>query len=108
MARELADPEGVAYGLAGLGGLAVDGGDATAATRVFGATTATCSSIGTVMEPADRAQLERDAALARSQLDETAFARAWEEGHELSLGQAVAEALAVADHVAGGGSPLTR
>jgi tetratricopeptide (TPR) repeat protein len=105
VARELADPEGIAYGLAGLGGLAVDDGDATAAARLFGATTATCTSLGTVMEPADRAQLERDAAVARNRLGEAAFAQAWKDGHGLSLDQAVAEALAAADVVVGEGSP---
>jgi len=98
-AHALADPEGIGYAVAGVAGLAVDGGHLVAAARLLGVTNGTCAALGTVMEPADRTQVECDTAAARSRLSDQAFTAAWEAGRALSLDDAVAEALALADEL---------
>ncbi|MEK7785118.1 MAG: hypothetical protein AAB658_06790, partial [Chloroflexota bacterium] len=70
------------------------------AARLFGAAEALLDAIGAPLAPADRAEWERDAAMARVQLDPSAssgqavmFNAAWAEGRVMAMEQAVVYAL---------------
>jgi hypothetical protein len=49
--------------------------------------------VGVDLQPADQAEADRYAAIAREQLDEVTFESAWADGRAMSLEQAVAYAL---------------
>jgi predicted ATPase len=65
------------------------------AARLFGAAEAKRLGSGLPLVPAECADYERDVALVRSQLPADVAARAWKQGHTMSLEDAIAEALAV-------------
>lgn len=82
----------IAWCLAGLGSAAALGEAPERAARLWGAAEQLRQSLGCRSAPAGRATYERTMTMARAQLDEEAFARAWEQGRVLTLEQAVAEA----------------
>ena len=55
--------------------------------------------LGAPLCPDDHAAYQHNAAAARAQLEEAAFAAVWADGRALPIEQAVAEALRVADEV---------
>jgi predicted ATPase/DNA-binding SARP family transcriptional activator/DNA-binding CsgD family transcriptional regulator len=63
------------------------------AAQLWGAAQALRSALNAPLPPADAANHERQLAAARAQSDETAFARAWEEGRAMPLEQAITMAL---------------
>jgi non-specific serine/threonine protein kinase len=101
LARGGHDPMMTALCLKSLGAVAAVVGPAEQAARLFGAAEALRERLGVVLEPIERPRLERAVEPARERLPEAAFAAAWAAGRSLPLDQAVAEALAVAEAVAG-------
>jgi non-specific serine/threonine protein kinase len=99
IARRGRDPVLVQSSIAELAALAAAAGRAEEAIRLFGASDAWTERFGFVPSPADRSWLERVIAPARVRLDEAAFRVAWTAGRALSLEQAIAEALAVAEAI---------
>ena len=102
--RELGNKAGIIRCLAGLAGVAGTEGHPERAVRLFGAADALFQAsgpvlnaahraIGFLLEAADRAEFERNLASARAQLDEAAFAAAWEKGRAMAIEQAIAYAL---------------
>lgn len=91
----------MAYALAGLAGLVGEAGDPVGAGRLLGAVEALLTAIGAVLQPAERAMADVDAAAARQALGEEGFATAWEAGRAMLMEEAIAEALALANQVAG-------
>jgi hypothetical protein len=84
---------GVAYGLAGLAGVAATEGHPVRAARLFGAAEELFRTLSQKMQPVDQAEFDRNVTAARAQLDEAAFATAWAEGRAMSLPQAIEYAL---------------
>jgi tetratricopeptide (TPR) repeat protein len=91
---------GIASELAAFARLSCLAGDYGRATRLFGAAEALLQRARSVLAPADQAEFERDVAVARTQLGESAFAASWAAGRALPENQAIAEAL--------GGAPMPR
>ncbi len=63
------------------------------AVRLFGAADALLQTSGLLLYAADRAEFDRNLAAVRAQLDEAAFAAAWQTGRAMTLEQAIAYAL---------------
>jgi tetratricopeptide (TPR) repeat protein len=83
----------IAWCLAGLGSVAAQGEAPERAARLWGAAEQLRQTLGCRSAPAARASYERAMTKARAQLGVEAFATAWEQGHTLTLDQAIAEAL---------------
>ena len=79
--------------LAGFAGVAGVAGKHEQAARLFGAVEAIYEAQERKMGLVERAEYDRIIAKVRSQLDEATFNAAWEEGHKMTLEQAVAYAL---------------
>jgi tetratricopeptide (TPR) repeat protein len=88
---------GVIYALEGLASLAVAQGQPERAVRLFAWADAMRVSNANTRSPADQADVDRDFAVIRTQLDEATIEAAWEAGRALPLEQAIAEALAISD-----------
>jgi tetratricopeptide (TPR) repeat protein len=91
---ELGDREGVATSLAEIAAFAIKNTRPVHAVRLFGAAAALREALGTPLTEGDRAGIERDLARASGELGEQKFADAFAEGRELSLEEAVSDALA--------------
>ncbi len=89
-----------ALALAGVAGLAGTVGQTEQASRLLGAAAALRQSGGLAADPAYQATNERDQATIRAELGEGAFATAWNEGQQLPLEDALAEASGIAAGVA--------
>jgi DNA-binding CsgD family transcriptional regulator/tetratricopeptide (TPR) repeat protein len=98
--RDSQDPASLFNILKSLGAVAAATGRAKQATRLFGAGEALRDFHGITLPPAEWSRLERAIAPARAQLPEPSFAAAWSAGRALTVDQAIAEALTVADDVA--------
>jgi non-specific serine/threonine protein kinase len=85
---------GSALCLVGLAGLAVIQGRPDRAARLFGAAEVLREHSGVALELTDRASYDASVAAARESLGKEAFAAAWESGRAMSLGDAIADALA--------------
>ena len=79
--------------LEGLARVAVAQGRMERAARLCGAAAALREDRGWPLPPAKRAKNDRTVAAARDALGEEAFEAAWDRGHELSLEEAVRDAL---------------
>jgi DNA-binding CsgD family transcriptional regulator len=86
---------GVHWAIAGMAGIAAEGGEHARAARLFGAAEANREARGIGLGPAARATYAARAAPARAALGEAAFAAQWAAGRALTLAEAVAEAMAV-------------
>jgi hypothetical protein len=93
LAREQADEQGLALGLAGLAAVAAAAGDSGRAVRLSGWTEARIGSTDPG-DAADRAERDRHVAAARARLGEEPAAAAYTAGQAMTLEQAVAAALA--------------
>jgi hypothetical protein len=71
--------------LAGLGAVACSAGQPVKGAKLLGAGKALLEAVGYVLAPDDRAEYEHSVAVARAQLDEEAFTRAWAEGRAMSM-----------------------
>ncbi|WP_063784402.1 BTAD domain-containing putative transcriptional regulator [Streptomyces sp. SBT349] len=90
-ARATGDPRAVALALEGLAGARALGGDAAHAARLLGAASAAREAVGAPLPPAERADVDRAEAAARSALGEAAFARERATGGGLSPDAATVE-----------------
>jgi non-specific serine/threonine protein kinase len=97
---ELGNKMGIAECLEGLAGVAA--GDRTStrrelraerAAQLFGAAEALREAATTPLPPYRRADVDRDLAAARAQLDDAAFDAAWEAGRAMTMERAVGYAL---------------
>ena len=68
-------------------------GQAEKAVRLFGAAAALRASIGSVIDPADQANHEKNRNSLRAKLGRERFKAVWDEGFALTLEQAVTHAL---------------
>ena len=93
-ARELGFTHGVAWCLAGLGSVAARDKQPKRAARLWGAAEALREAIGTRPASASRAVYEQLTATTQAQLGDEVFCAVWASGRELSLDEAIAEALA--------------
>jgi tetratricopeptide (TPR) repeat protein len=87
----------MAWCLAGLGSTAALGEAPERAARLWGAAERLRQAIGCRRAPATRITYEQAMAVARAQFGEVAFAAAWAQGQAMTLEQAIAEALQLAE-----------
>src|SRR5262249_46354609 len=85
---------GVVYALEGLASAAVMQGHLKQAARLFSWADEARKAIDDDRPPSEQADVDRDLATIRSQLDEAAFAAAQAEGRAMTMDQAIAYALA--------------
>jgi DNA-binding NarL/FixJ family response regulator len=91
---DIGTKEDIAHGLANFGALAAAQGQASRAARLFGAAEAIQEAIGNQLKEPERSFYERAIARTRTSLNDRDYAAAWSAGRALSIGDAVAEALA--------------
>jgi len=96
LSRQFGIRMGIASCLGGLAGGAVCLGQHELAARLFGAAEALREAIAFPMEVIDRAELDRDVAALREELQPAALAAAWAEGRSMSVDQAIELGVAVA------------
>jgi DNA-binding CsgD family transcriptional regulator len=92
--REQGDKRGIAESLEYLGAIARVGGEAERGARLLGAAAALREAIGAPRWPVERGRQEHESAAARRALGGVGFDAAWEEGRQMTLESAVADALA--------------
>jgi predicted ATPase/DNA-binding CsgD family transcriptional regulator len=93
--RQLGAPWLLSQVFAVFSGIAAAQSQPERAVRLAGATAALVDSYRTPLIPIAEALLTEGLERARGELDERAYARAWEHGRRMSLEESVAEALAV-------------
>jgi DNA-binding CsgD family transcriptional regulator len=93
LAREAGYQHPITLSLFALAAIAAVAGQPQRAARLFAAAQTLLTILGASLEPADRAESERNLATIRTRLDEKALAAAWAEGQAMTLDQAVAYAL---------------
>lgn len=91
--QEIGDKGGCAWCLERLAGVAMAQGQPEKAIRLFGAAAALRSSIGSVIDPADQARYKKNLNFLRAKLGREGFKAIWDEGHAMTMEQAVAYAL---------------
>jgi tetratricopeptide (TPR) repeat protein len=91
--REIGDQSGSAWCLERLAEVAQAQGLTEKAVRLFGAGAALRTSIRSVIDTADRSEYEIKISSLQAELGEERFTAAWDEGHALTVEQAVAYAL---------------
>ena len=91
--QEIGDKGGCAWCLERLAGVAMAQGQPEKAIRLFGAAAALRSSIGSVIDPADQARYKKNLNFLRAKLGREGFKATWDEGHAMTMEQAVAYAL---------------
>ncbi len=87
--RRLGDRRGVAECLIGFGASAAADGDADRATRLFAAGEAALTAVGAEIWHSNRRDYDRWRELARQQLGQAAFDRAWADGAGYSVDDAI-------------------
>jgi uncharacterized protein HemY len=95
--QEIGDKSGCAWCLERLAEVALAQGQAVKGAHLFGAATGLRESIHSVIDPVDRPAYESSLNSLREKLGEEGFTEAWEEGHALTLEQAVSYALENSD-----------
>ena len=104
--QTIGDKGGIAWCLEKLAGVAFAQQNAKRAARLYGAASALRQRIGSVVDPADVPEYERNLAEVRAKLDEATWQRTWDEGQAMTMEAAIvyAQALAPEESLA----PLTR
>jgi tetratricopeptide (TPR) repeat protein len=97
----LGSTRAIADCLAKVATLAAHGGRAEEAARLFAASDALMRTVGAVHTLPERTIYDRARAVAQNRLDESTFAHAVEAGDTLPVDRAVADALALAENLAG-------
>jgi hypothetical protein len=88
--RELGDRLGIARALEGAATLAAARGDSLAAARTWGAAERLREETGSPISPNERSRNDRYATMARAATaDEGGFDRAWRQGREMQLNEAI-------------------
>lgn len=94
MRRDLADRKGIAESLEGLAGLAFALGRPAPGARLCGHAARLREEIGSPLPPRERLRYDRRIASARASIgNDVAFDLAWQEGHAMTLEQAIEYAL---------------
>ncbi|MDQ3248753.1 MAG: tetratricopeptide repeat protein, partial [Chloroflexota bacterium] len=91
--RELESKQGIAWCIAGLGCATAGHGQLIRAVYLWGAADALLNVIGARPAPATKHRDQQAIAAQRSALGAAAFTHAWDEGHRMSLPQAIRYAL---------------
>jgi predicted ATPase/DNA-binding SARP family transcriptional activator/Tfp pilus assembly protein PilF len=94
LSQSLEHLRAIVYSLQAFAALAVAQSEPERAARLFGAADAILASMGTALSPTDRAEHDNHVSTTRAQLDEAAFAAAWEEGNALTTEEAIELAFA--------------
>jgi non-specific serine/threonine protein kinase len=89
--QETGEKEGIAIALEGLAAVAGLQGQSLTAARLCGFAESLRTLLGAPLSPIDRAGYLQTLVAIRARLDETTFVTAWNEGHAMTLEQAVAE-----------------
>jgi tetratricopeptide (TPR) repeat protein len=63
------------------------------AARLLGASEALFEALGITLQPPNQMEIDKGISAVRQQLDEVTFDRAWQEGRDMSLDEAIAYAL---------------
>jgi len=87
---ELGHKAGIADCLAGLAAVAGVQGQLELAVQLFAASQALFDALGVRLDPADRAENDRNLAAVRTQLDEATFTVAWTQGQQMTWEQLLA------------------
>jgi predicted ATPase/DNA-binding XRE family transcriptional regulator len=87
--RDIGDIRAVAECLAGLAGVGIESQPERSA-RMMGAAVAVAEAVSGRLFPMHQADLESSIAMARDRLGSVSFAAAWEEGHSMTLEEAIA------------------
>ncbi|HET9001404.1 MAG TPA: tetratricopeptide repeat protein, partial [bacterium] len=95
-ARDLKRTPAVLMGVAGLAAARTADMQPKRVARLLGAVDALLRTAGIHLEPAEHADFEQTAASVRARLGDDAFASAWRSGHDMTLDEAVDDALAPA------------
>jgi hypothetical protein len=102
LSKELDRKLGVINSLAGLAAVAAVRGRVETAARLYGAAEVQFQGLLTegktldsLIDPVDRREFERYQGICRDRLGEAAYETAWAAGREMTLEQALAEALAI-------------
>jgi predicted ATPase/DNA-binding CsgD family transcriptional regulator len=88
--RELGHKAGIADCLAGLAAVAGVQEQQELAVQLFAASQALLTALGARLDPADRAEYDRNLAAVRTQLDEATFKVAWMQGQQMTWEQIIA------------------
>ena len=92
--RELADRLGIAESLEALAGLAFASGRPGPGVRLCGQAARLRKEIGSPLSPWERSRYDREIASGRAAIgNDSAFDLAWQEGHVMTLEQAIEYAL---------------
>jgi hypothetical protein len=91
--RELSNRLGIASSLEGWAEVALAQDRPARVARLCAVAASLREAIGSPLWPVEQARYDRTVAVARAQVDETAFAAAWEEGRALPLEQIIGEVL---------------
>ena len=87
--KQSGNRQGIAECLAAAAGIAAEEGQPALAARLLSVTATLLAAIGTPLAPADLALFQQDLGVARRQLDDGAWAAAWQAGRELSVDDAI-------------------
>jgi predicted ATPase/DNA-binding CsgD family transcriptional regulator len=93
LTRDTQDTRDIASSLVTFAGSIAALGQLHRAARLLGASEAALERMGAFHQPTDKPEIDRIIAEVRVQLDDATFQTAWAEGREMSLEQAVANAL---------------
>jgi DNA-binding NarL/FixJ family response regulator len=88
--RELGHKAGIADCLAGLAAVAGVQGQQELAVQLFAASQALFTALGVLLDPADRAEYDRNVAAVLTQLDEATFSVVWTQGQQMTWEQILA------------------
>jgi predicted ATPase/DNA-binding CsgD family transcriptional regulator len=88
--RELGHKAGIAGCLAGLAAVAGVQEQQELAVQLFAASQALFTALGARLDPADRAEYDRNLTAIRTQLDEATFTVAWMQGQQMTWEQIIA------------------
>jgi predicted ATPase/DNA-binding CsgD family transcriptional regulator/tetratricopeptide (TPR) repeat protein len=91
IAREIGDKQNSTFYLEGLASVVAAQGEPVWAARLWGSAEALRESMGVPISPVERTTYERTVEDVRGQLNEKAFATAWDEGRSMTPEQALSE-----------------
>ena len=93
LSQKLDNKSYIAFCLTALAGATQAVGDTARAARLFGAAEMLLEVLDAVLDPSGSLEYSDDLAIARNQLGEAAFAKAWAAGRAMSIEQAVTHAI---------------
>jgi hypothetical protein len=91
LSKQLGNKVTLSMSLEGLACVAGAEGEALRAARLFGAAEALLRSLDATLDPSGALGYDGELARARSRLGEDSYARAWQRGKTMTLGQAMDE-----------------